>query len=233
MKAMIFAAGLGTRLHPITLSKPKALVEINGVSLLEHNICKLRDSGIAEIIVNVHHFSEQMIEFIENVYWGIPVHISDESKQLLDTGGGLKFASHHFQDEPFLVYNVDIVSDIDIQKIIDYHQVYKPIATLVVKDRKTSRYLLFDENNRLIGWKNVKTKKEILKISVKKSQQLAFSGIHIVEPKIFDFMPDKEIFSMIDLYLEVCKHEKILAFTDNDSEWMDVGKIGQLKKLND
>ncbi len=232
MKALIFAAGLGTRLHPLTISKPKALVEIKGISLLEQNICKLRDAGISEIVVNVHHFADQIIEYIEKIFWGIPVHISDESDLLLDTGGGLKKAAHHFQDEAFLLYNVDIISDIDLSKLIAYHKEHSPIATLVVKNRKTNRHLLFDQQNQLSGWRDIKTRKEILKNDIKNPKELAFSGIHVVDPEIFKFMSNKDVFSMIDLYLDVCNKKKVLAYIDNESEWMDVGKIAQLKKLN-
>ena len=229
---MIFAAGLGTRLHPITTSIPKALVKVHGKALLEHAIEKLVHSGIDEIIINVHHFPEQIIAFIKSKSFKIPILISDEREQLLNTGGGLKKAARFFGNEAFLVYNVDIISDIDLRKPINFHLENKPLATLVVRERNTKRYLLFDTNNKLCGWENIKTKEQIIVNKTQKLIPFAFSGIHIIEPNIFDLMPDKECFSMIDLYLEIAKNYTLLAFNDMESNWMDVGKIEQLEQLN-
>lgn len=229
---MIFAAGLGTRLHPITTSIPKALVKVHGKTLLEHAIEKLVHSGIDEIIINVHHFPEQIIAFIKSKSFKIPILISDEREQLLNTGGGLKKAARFFGKEAFLVYNVDIISDIDLRKPINFHLKNKPLATLVVRERNTKRYLLFDTNNKLCGWENIETKEQIIVNKTQKLIPFAFSGIHIIEPNIFDLMPDKKCFSMIDLYLEIAKNHTLLAFNDMESNWMDVGKIEQLEQLN-
>lgn len=233
MKAMIFAAGLGTRLQPITTSIPKALVKVRGKALLEHAIEKLKLSGIDEIIINVHHFPDQIIAFINSKSFGIPIQISDERNLLLNTGGGLKKAATFFDKNAFLVYNVDIISDIDLSEPINVHLKNKAVATLVVRDRDTKRYLLFDENNILCGWKNIETGEQIIVNENKEMTPLAFSGIHIIDPLIFDLMPDDECFSMIDLYLEIAKFHTIKAFNDKNSNWMDVGKIEQLEQLND
>ncbi|MGB1243748.1 MAG: sugar phosphate nucleotidyltransferase, partial [Chitinophagales bacterium] len=160
MKAMIFAAGLGTRLRPLTNDKPKALVEVNGKPLLEIVILQLKRYGFRDIVVNVHYFAKQIIRFLEaKNNFGIHIQISDESDLLLETGGGLQKAKHFLcsDDEPFLVHNVDILSDINLKALYQSHLEGSPLATLVVRNRKTSRYLLFDETNRLCGWKNVKT----------------------------------------------------------------------------
>ena len=233
MKAMIFAAGLGTRLHPITTSIPKALVKVHGKALLEHAIEKLKQSGVDEIIINVHHFPDQIIEFIRSKNFEIPIQTSDEREQLLDTGGGLKKAAPFFNNETFLVYNVDIMSDIDLSQLINYHHKNKSIATLVVRDRKTKRYLLFDKENTLKGWKNIETNEQIIINKEKALTPFAFSGIHIIDPNIFNFMPEKEKFSMIELYLLLAKRHSIKAFIDKKSNWIDVGKIEQLKYLNE
>lgn len=232
MKAMIFAAGLGTRLHPITKSIPKALVKVRGKALLELAIEKLTQSGIDEIIVNVHHFPDQIITFLKSKSFEIPIQISDEREQLLNTGGGLKKVSKFFNNEAFLVYNVDIISDLDLRKPINFHRNNNALATLIVRDRKTKRYLLFDNNNILCGWENIETKEQIIVNKTQIMTSLAFSGIHIIEPKIFELMPKKDSFSMIELYLEIAKKHKILAFNDVESNWMDVGKTEQLKQLN-
>ncbi|MCP4553433.1 MAG: NTP transferase domain-containing protein [Bacteroidetes bacterium] len=234
MKAMIFAAGLGTRLYPITLHKPKALIEVQGKPLLMHAIEKLQNSGIEEIIINIHHFPDQIINFIESNSFQIPIQISDERDILLDTGGGLKNAGSFLKKETFLLYNVDILSDINLSELILFHQKNKPLATLVVRNRVTKRYLLFDKNNILGGWENIESGEQIL-IKKKKRADLkpyAFSGIHILDPDIFKLMPDKKIFSMIELYLKLGGSNKICAFIDTKSNWIDVGKIEQLKKLN-
>jgi len=232
MKAMIFAAGLGTRLHPITRSIPKALVKVRGKALLEHAIEKLIHTGINEIIINVHHFPDQILTFLKSKSFGIPIHISDEREKLLDTGGGLKHASHFFDTNPFLVYNVDIICSINLKEVIDFHKEHKPLATLVVRNRDTKRYLLFDQENKLCGWKNIETKKEIIVNQKKHLTSLTFSGIHIIDPKIFELMPTNDCFPIIDLYLKLAKKNIILGFNDTSSEWMDVGKIEQLEQLN-
>jgi len=232
MKAMIFAAGLGTRLHPITLNMPKALVEVRGKALLEHAIDKLVSSGIQEIIINIHHFPDQIKSFIESKKFEVPIQISDERDKLLDTGGGLKKVASFFDSKAFLLYNVDILTDIDLPEVIKFHKESNAITTLVVRDRKTKRYLLFDKEKTLCGWKNIETGQEIIFKKETNLTPLAFSGIHIIEPKVFDLMPESDKFSMIDLYMEIGKHNPIKAYIDSQSDWVDVGKIEQLKELD-
>lgn len=231
MKAMIFAAGLGTRLRPLTNNLPKALFEIKGKPLLEITIDKLIQNGFDEIIVNVHHFAEQVIYFLTKKKFNAKIGISDESDKLLDTGGGLKKAKWFFDDgEPFLLHNVDIISDINLNEFYKIHLKNKSIATLAVQKRKSSRYLLFDEDNFLCGWENVKTGEKIISKNKYPLSRLAFSGIHVVDPKLFSYFPNKEIFSIIDVYLNAARKEKIKLFLHNDSFWQDIGKIEDLNQ---
>ena len=232
MKAMIFAAGIGTRLLPLTEKTPKALIKVQGKPLIDHCINKLINSGVDEIVINVHHFAEQIIEHIHNKQYNIPIHISHEKDNLLDTGGGLKYAAAFFKDSPMLLYNVDIISNLNLSELINFHNRKKPMATLVDRNRKTSRYLIFNETDELIGWKNIQTNEQILNFPNQKQIALAFSGIHIVEPEIFKLMPDKSKFSMIELYLEASKNHSIIAYKDAESDWLDVGKIDDLNYLN-
>jgi NDP-sugar pyrophosphorylase family protein len=250
MKAMLFAAGLGTRLRPLTNDRPKALVEVNGVTLLEIAIRRLIGAGCREIIVNVHHFAEQIIDFIEkNGEFGIQIAVSDEREQLLDTGGGLKKAAWFFDDgQPFLVCNADVLTDMDLAHFYQKHLESHAIATLAVRRRTTSRYFLFDEKMRLCGWQNAKTGEErivgspqlavaplqsfnpsipqFLNPSIPQSlNPLAFSGIHAISPALFNWMPAAEgPFSIIDVYLEAAQTGLILGLDHSADEWLDVGK---------
>ncbi|WP_321345960.1 nucleotidyltransferase family protein [uncultured Draconibacterium sp.] len=233
MQAMIFAAGLGTRLKDETADKPKALVDVGGKPLLQRAIEKLSAEGVSKIVVNVHHFAPLVIDFINSKDWGIPVLISDESDKLLETGGGLKFASHLFSpNEPILIYNVDILSSINLHDIFAQHTKTKAIATLVVRQRETQRYFKFDSEHNLVGWINKKTGET--KISqpenFQEAAEMAFSGIHIVDPEIFDFMPDEDRFSIVQVYLELAKTKNIKGYFDSSELWMDVGKPAQLEK---
>ena len=232
MKAMIFAAGLGTRLQPFTNNKPKALVEVNGHTLLETAIKKIIHAGINEIIINVHHFAQQIIDFVNvNDNFGIDIHFSDETQQLLDTGGGLKKAAWFLKGgEPFLVYNVDILSDIDVRHLINYHKENKVLVTLAVRDRKTSRYLLFDKDFILCGWQNVKTGEKKIARDKPGLIPFAFSGIHIIEPAIFNLMPEPGRFSIIDVYLKLAKEYRILGYDHSLTQWLDLGRIENLKE---
>ena len=234
MKALIFSAGLGTRLRPLTNNIPKALVQIKGKTLLEILIEKLKSFGFDEIIINVHHFSEKIINFLkEKNFFEIKIHISNEKDLLLDTGGGLKNARKFFQkNEDFLIYNVDIICDLDLKKLYNFHIKNQVLVSLAVQKRNSNRCLLFDENNLLIAWKNNLTnevkwlkKKEIY-------QQFAFTGIHFVSSEIFNFMPEKNIFSIIDLYLNLAKTKKIKAFEITKNKWIDVGKPENLQKAS-
>lgn len=233
MKAMIFAAGLGTRLNTETSDKPKALVDVGGKPLLQHAIEKLKIEGISEIVVNVHHFSELVKSFLKENDFGIKIYISDESKKLLDTGGGLKKAAGllHSKD-PILIYNVDIISNLNLQLLLEEHLKSGALATLTVRKRETQRYLKFDKNKQLVGWINKKTGESKISLpeNFNKATEMAFSGIQIVQPEIFSMMPEDEKFSIIDFYLELAKTHAIKGFFDNSDLWMDVGKPEQLKE---
>lgn len=223
---MIFAAGLGTRLQPLTNSTPKALVKLNGIPLLEVIINRLIKYNFDEIIINIHHFAGQIKDFIfSKNNFGIRVEFSDETGQLLDTGGGLKKASWFFDDgKPFLVHNVDVLSDINLKDAMKYHCKNNALATLAVRNRATSRYFLFDKNNILCGWENVKTGKRIITNQKEKYFPLAFSGIHIIEPSIYKYISENGKFSIVDVYLELAKNQKIVAYKHDDSIWFDLGR---------
>jgi N-acetyl-alpha-D-muramate 1-phosphate uridylyltransferase len=223
MKAMILAAGLGTRLKPFTENHPKALYPVNGKPLLQRNIEYLQSFGIKNAIVNVHHFADQIIDAIkDNNGWGSNVVISDETNEVLETGGGLKKAASYLLEgnEPFVLMNADMLTDLDIAKMSEQHNLNNPIATLAVTDRATSRYLMFDKNNVLCGWYNEKTGEQKGTAGAKK----AFSGIHIISPEIFSLIKEEGKFSMIDLYLRLADTEKIMAFDHSNGKLTDVGK---------
>ncbi len=225
MKAMIMAAGLGTRLGDLTVSKPKALVEVNGKPMLEYAVEYLKSYGINDIIVNVHHLGGQIIEFLKTKNnFGINIVISDERDLLLDTGGGLMKASWFFNDDkPFLVYNVDVLSKGDLRKLFVYHSVCKSLATLVVKQRETSRYFLIDKNQQLCGWRNKKTGEELIVRYASKLSEVAFSGIQILDTSVFELSKKKGKFSLTEMYLELAEEHKIIVYNDG-SPWFDLGK---------
>jgi len=230
MRAMILAAGLGTRLQPFTDNLPKALVKIRDKTLLEIAITYLVRNGFDQIIINVHHFAEQVINFIGQNNFGADISISDERDKLLDTGGGLKKVSQFFKDgNPFILYNVDIISDLDLQSLYQANIISNSIATLTVRKRESGRYLLFNSENILCGWKNTKTGELISSCSIDSLEEFAFSGIHIINPKIFSLMPDDDVFSMIELYLDIMRENKITAHIDRDSFWLDVGTAENLQ----
>lgn len=233
MKAMIFAAGLGTRLKPLTDSIPKALVPIAGKPLLEHVILKLKASGFNHILINVHHFPDQIIDFVQkNNAFGLRIEISDERELLLDTGGGVKKATAFFDgDEPFLVHNVDILSNINLGELMQQHRRTNPLATLVVSERNTFRYLLFSDDQRLQGWMNEKTG-ETRPADFKHPEhynKLAFSGIQVLTPqalKLMENYPDK--FPIMDFYLNEAHNHNILSFVPSNYRMLDVGKLDVL-----
>ena len=239
MKAVIFAAGLGTRLKPLTDTMPKALVPLAGKPLLQWQVEKLRDTGITDIIVNVHHFPDMIIDTIRaNQAWGCNIMISDERNQLLDTGGGLK-KMYHAQlikpDEPVLACNVDILSNIDIKALIAQYE-KTGISQLVVSDRQTQRYLLFDEQNYLCGWTNIATG-EIKPSSIRQStipslRKLAFSGMQILGPEVLEYLKEmkEEKFSLIPFYLQIMDRVNLQAYIPSDYRMMDVGKIDQISE---
>ena len=235
MKAMILAAGLGTRLRPLTDNMPKALVPLNGKPLLEYTILKLKAAGFDEIIVNVHHFPEMITDFLHrNHNFDIRIEISDERDELLDTGGGIKNTAGFFDDgEPFLIHNVDILSNIDLKQLYDQHlSDPERLTTMVVSSRNTYRYLLFDEQNRLRGWINEQTgqTKPEEKMDARLFNKLAYAGIQIISPRIFQLMENyDEKFSIMKFYLEHSSTEKIIGYVQKDFQMMDMGKIDLLK----
>ncbi|HLX90099.1 MAG TPA: nucleotidyltransferase family protein [Puia sp.] len=225
MNAMIFAAGLGTRFKPWTDSHPKALAVVNGKTLLERNLRYLQQYGIREVIVNIHHFADQIVEAVrENKGWGSSVSFSREIPEVLETGGGLKKAGWYFDKDPFVVMNVDILTDLDLGLMKAFHEQHRPLATLATTTRKTSRYLLFDDLDELCGWKNVDTGE--VKISRQKSSlvERAFSGIHIIDPRIFTLLRQNGKFSIIDSYLDLAQSETIKGFDHSRSRLIDVGR---------
>jgi NDP-sugar pyrophosphorylase family protein len=233
MKAMVFAAGLGTRLNEETREKPKALVKIGGKPLLQHAIEKLKKEGFSEIVVNVHHFSELVIEFINSYDFDISVLVSDETGKLLDTGGGLKKAAPFLSgDEPILIFNVDILSNLNLQKPIEVHLQSGALATLVVRKRQTQRYFKFDHEKRLVGWINKKTGEKIVSVpeNFENATEMAFSGIHVVSPEVFKLMPANDRFSITNFYLELANEYLIKGYFDDSELWMDVGKPEELAK---
>ena len=231
MKAIIFAAGLGTRLKPLTDNCPKALVSLNGQPLLWHAIQKLILSGVSEIVVNVHHFGKQIIDYIHNHQFEVPIYISDERNQLLDTGGGLLKAQQLLKgDAPIIAYNVDIVSSVNLSVIVDWHERHHALATLVVRNRQTNRYLMFDHTMRLSGWQNMATgETKIVTEEFENSTPFAFSGIQVLSPAIFDLITEHGKFSVTDLYLRLARQHNIMGFRDSSDFWVDVGKPGQLE----
>ena len=232
MKAMIFAAGLGTRLKPFTENHPKALAVVNNKPLLQRNIEYLKNFGFDEFVINVHHFPQQIISFLkEHDHFGSKIIISDETDALLETGGGLKKAAAHLKGNgPFLVMNVDMLTNLNISKIIDFHKANKSIATLAVTERLTSRYFLFNSKNELCGWKNTKTNEEKITRKENGSIPKAFSGIHIIEPDIFKLINQEGKFSMVEVYLELCATQKITGFDHSSDILIDVGKPESITK---
>jgi NDP-sugar pyrophosphorylase family protein len=226
MKAMILAAGLGTRLKPFTNSHPKALAVVNGKTLLQRSIEYLSSFNIKDVIINVHHFSDQIIDLIKkNNGFGSNITISDETNEVLETGGGLKKAEWFFADhQPFVLLNVDILSDMDLKNIIDEHTTSKALATLVVAKRNTSRYFLFDELNRLCGWRNTNTNEQKINREALQYFEKAFWGIHIISPEIFNLIMQEGKFSIVDVYMSLVQSHTIIGFEDNQSKFIDVGK---------
>ena len=228
---MIFAAGLGTRLLPLTSDRPKALVEVAGKTLLQRAIEKVSSAGYNDLVINIHHFGDQIIKFLEqNNNFGLSISISDERDQLLGTGGGVLKASQWLNgDEPFLIYNVDVLSNIDLSLFRKYHKERGGLATLGVRNRQTARYLIFDEAMQLAGWQNKQRGEEIISRDCSDVSLLAFSGIQLIEPKIFKLITETGSFSIIPLYLRLSAVHPIFGYQDNSSLWMDLGKPDQIR----
>jgi len=236
MKAMILAAGLGTRLRPLTNDRPKALVEVAGRTLLEIAIARLREFGVREVIVNVHHFAGMIADYLrEKNSFGMRIEISEEAS-LLDTGGGLKKAAWFFREEgpeaaPFLLHNVDVVSAIDLGRLLEFHTRNHALATLAVQQRQTSRYLLFDEQMRLCGRRLVKEQvTEVVRPSAQ-LQELAFSGIHAISPRLLERMSEEGAFSIVQCYLRLAgEGERIVAYRADGDSWRDLGTPGSVAR---
>jgi mannose-1-phosphate guanylyltransferase len=237
MKAMVLAAGLGTRLRPLTDDRPKALVEVAGRTLLDITLTRLRGFGIREVIVNVHHFADMVLEYLNaHDNFGMRIEISREDI-LLDTGGGLKKAGYFFRDdssrpdEPFILHNVDVISTIDLRRMTQFHTDNQALATLAVQDRKTSRYLLFDKQLQLCGRRSERDGDLELVRSSPQAQALAFAGIHVISPLLIRKMVEEGTFSIIKSYLRLAgQGEKILAFRTDEYYWRDLGRLDDLKR---
>jgi mannose-1-phosphate guanylyltransferase len=235
MKAMILAAGLGTRLRPLTDNRPKALVEIAGRTLLEIALSRLRAFGVSEVIINVHHFAGTILDYLKaKKNFGMRIEISHE-EVLLDTGGGFKKAAWFFLedskrlDEPFLLHNVDVISNIDLHRMLQFHTENHALVTLAVQARETSRYLLFNDQLQLCGRRlGSDQKPEIVRPSPH-LQSLAFSGIHVISPRLLPMLTEESAFSIITSYLRLAAQgEKILAFRADDCYWRDLGRSADL-----
>ena len=238
MNAFIFAAGLGTRLKPLTDTMPKALVPVAGKPLLAHVIEKLKAADCKKIVINVHHFAEMIMDYVkENNNFGIDIVFSDEREMLLETGGAIKHAVDLLGDEPFLIHNVDILSNVDFKALIAAHSKADSAATLLVSKRNSSRALLFNSEGNLTAWTNkttgdVKTPYESVDIAT--LEEFAFSGIHIFSPRLFKYFGEyPEKFSIIDFYLNTCKDENIKAYTQEGLQLLDVGKLDSLEKAEE
>ncbi|MFB3814840.1 MAG: NDP-sugar synthase [Terriglobales bacterium] len=236
MKAMVLAAGLGTRLRPLTDTRPKALVEIGGRTLLDITLSRLRSFGIREVIINVHHLAGMVIEYLHaNHNFGMRIEISRE-EVLLDTGGGLKQAAYFLlensrPDDPFVLHNVDIISTIDLARMVQFHTETRALATLAVQQRKTSRYLLFDEQLRLCGRRAGRNHGPELVRPSAHLQPLAFSGIHVISTRLLTMLPEQGPFPIIPAYLRLATAgEKILAYRADGCYWRDLGKLEDLER---
>lgn len=245
MKAMIFAAGLGTRLRPLTDDRPKAMVEIAGKPMLQHVIERVAAAGFDDITINIHHYGQMIIDFLEkNDNFGLNIHISDERGLLLDTGGGILKARQWLDgDEPFLVHNTDIISTLDLHAFYDFHCTNDALATILVKERKTQRYFLFDDNDRLRGWTNKATgevKPDLIKLQDMTLKELAFGGLHVISPRIFPELEryhrknGEEKFSIVPFYIKQCSHHLIQGYQPQDDYlWLDIGKPETLAQAED
>ena len=238
MKAMVLAAGLGTRLGPLTDDRPKALVEVTGRTLLEITLTRLRAFSVSQVIVNVHHFGDMILEYLaEKQNFGMGIEISHEN-ELLETGGGLRKAAWFFledgRDEPFLLHNVDVLSNIDLAQMVRFHDEHHALATLAVQDRPSSRYLLFDQQELLCGRRFEREQRAELARAVEPFEALAFCGIHVISPRLLGMMPRTGAFSIIETYLQLAaRGEKIAAFRAEGAYWRDLGTLEHLKQASE
>jgi len=238
MKAMVLAAGLGTRLRPLTNDRPKALVEVCGRTLLEITLARLRDFGIRDVIINVHHYADMVIDRMKAAgNLGMHIEFSREDI-LLDTGGGLKKAAWFLggnsgtqEEAPFILHNVDVISAIDLQRMVEVHKEHQALATLAVQERKSSRYLLFDEQAQLCGRRLVKEEKTEIVRQPRQMTELAFSGIHVISPRIFPLLTEEGVFSIVPAYLRLAaRGEKIMAFRADEYYWRDLGRPENIRQ---
>lgn len=233
MKAMILAAGKGTRLKPLTEHKPKALLEIYGVPLLEHQIRYLKYYGVKEIIVNIHHHADQIAEFISNMKkYDIHIECSREP-ELLGTGGGLKNAQWFFNDgKPFVLIASDVITDLNLMNMYAYHQLHKPLATLAVKHRKSTREFLFNHQYTLCGWHHNITGETRISRKVEDPVKIAFSTIHVIDPVIFSLITEARVFSLTDVYMRLAVEHEIKGYEHSHSQWFEFGRIENLQIQN-
>jgi mannose-1-phosphate guanylyltransferase len=239
MKAMVLAAGLGTRLRPLTNDRPKALVEVAGHTLLEITLTRLREFGVREVIVNVHHFADMVVDYLKkNDNFGIRIEISRE-EALLDTGGGLKKAAWFFRedsnraDEPFFLHNVDVLSTIDLHRMLLFHRENQGLATLAVQARETSRYLLFDQQGQLCGRRSGRDEPPEIVRPSRQTRALAFSGIHVISPRLLGLLTEDGAFSIVASYLRMASDgEKVHAFQTNEYYWRDLGRLESVTQAN-
>jgi len=226
-KAMILAAGLGTRLMPATENKPKALVELDGIPLLEHVILKLKSQGFTRIIINIHHYAEMIMEYVSSrEKFGIQIEFSHEKEELLDTGGGIANASWFLNDEPFLVYNVDVNSNVDLEDLYRAHLSHGAIATLAVKERVTSRSLLMNREGFLRGWRDNRNGETIMvNPEMEELFPIAFSAIQVLDPKVFSLFPTQLSFPLMPFYLELAKSHSVYLHRHDRDTWTDMGKL--------
>ena len=232
MKAFILAAGLGTRLGDLTKDRPKALVKINGEELLALTIRRLKEQGFTEIVVNIHHHGEMVMDFLKkHDDFGVPIHISDERDQLLDTGGALVKAAKYLDgDEPVLVHNVDIISEVNFSKLLAFHAERQALSTLCVRERASDRALIFDHQWQLKGWSNNKTGEFKWSTSpVTGYQTYAFSGIYVISPEFIRKINQKGKFSIIDTWLDLAGKNKIAGYLDKSEYWFDLGTSEKIK----
>ncbi|HEX3320115.1 MAG TPA: nucleotidyltransferase family protein [Terriglobales bacterium] len=233
MRAMVLAAGLGTRLRPLTNDRPKALVEVAGRTLLEITFSRLRSFGVEDVIVNVHHFADMVVDYLQSHRnFGMHVEISQEDV-LLDTGGGLKKAAWFFQDsqEPFFLHNVDVISTIDLSRMVEFHKSRGALATLAVQNRETSRHLLFDEAGELCGRRAGRDGAIERAREAKNYEARAFSGIHVISPRLLQMLDEEGAFSIVSAYLRLARGgEEIAAFSADDYYWRDLGKVESVKR---
>lgn len=231
---MILAAGIGSRLRPLTDTRPKCLLEIQEITLLEHTIRYLMYHGVDEIIINVHHLADQVISFLEShENFGIRICFSDEREGLLDTGGGLKKAGWFFDDgKPFFLTASDVITGLDLNALLQFHLKHHALATLAVKDRPTTRNLLFDKDMQLCGWRNNQTGEIRSARETVTAHPLAFSTIHVIDPALPGLMTEEGAFSMIDVYLRLAASHPVFGFDHSDTPWFEFGRIENLEKLN-